>query len=371
MAAGRIVRATDSPDNRGAQQVESGFMRRKWMAGGLAVVAAGAGVTTWVLDRGEGRSTKAVVATVAADTGAVVAAVAATGSVQPADTRPLSFAVDGTVETVQVRPGARVAKGAVLATVDDTAAMAAVVDAEDTLADARAQLVAASAGVRAAGTQAVGAQVAGLQATAAQPVGADAIFAAKERVNQAKTGLAETRDALAGTAIKAPMAGTVMAVAGTVGSDAGKGAAFVTLADTRMEVSASFPEADAGSLAVGQAATVTLADRVGEEFPAKVVQVDPLGVSDGTLVTYGVLLSFTQQPADLLSGQSAAVEVTTGSVASALRVPSTAVHDAGTGKGIVRTADGRSVPVGVGLRGDPYTQITSGLTEGEAVVRSW
>jgi RND family efflux transporter MFP subunit len=234
----------------------------------------------------------------------------------------------------------------------------------------------ASAAVRAAGTQAVGAQAAGAQAarlpaTAAQPAGTDAVFAARERVNQAKVALAEAKDALAGTAIKAPMAGTVMTVAGNVGSDAGKGSTFLTLADTRMEVSASFPEADAGSLAVGQAATVTLADRVGEEFPAKVAQVDPLGASDGTLVMYGVLLSFTRQPADLLSGQSAAVEVTTGSVASALRVPSTAVHDAGTGKGIVRTAGGRSVPVGVGLRGDPYTQITSGLTEGEAVVRSW
>ncbi len=326
------------------------------MAGGLAVVAAGAGVSAWVLDRGGDRPARPVVATVAADTGAVVAAVAATGSVQPAGTRPLSFRVDGTVETVAVRPGTRVAKGAVLATVDDTDAAAAVADAEDALADAQTQLVVASAGRRAA---------------AVQPVGTDAVFAATERVNRAKVRLAEAKEELAGTTIKAPIAGTVMSVAGTVGSDTGKGSAFVTLADTRMEVAASFPEADAGRLAVGQAATVTLADRVGEEFPATVVQVDPLGVPDGTLVTYGVRLAFTHQPAELLSGQSAAVEVRTASVASALRVPSTAVHDAGNGKGIVRTADGRSVQVGVGLRGDPYTQITAGITEGQKVVRSW
>ena len=115
---------------------------------------------------------------------------------------------------------------------------------------------------------------------------------------------------------------------------------------------------------------VTLADRAGKDFKATVVQVDPTGTSDGTMVRYGVLLSFDEAPQDLLVGQSAAVRVTTGSKADVLRVPSTAVHDvAGTAGTVLK--DGAQLKVGIGLRGDQYTEVTSGLAAGDTVVRSW
>jgi HlyD family secretion protein len=178
-------------------------------------------------------------------------------------------------------------------------------------------------------------------------------------------------DRLEGTTITAPIAGRILSVAGKVGSQVDSGTAFLTLADVfDMQISADFPEADADRLAVAQRATATLADRAGKEFAATVVQVDPVGTNDGTMVRYGVLLSFTDAPKDLLVGQTAAVRVTTGSAAGVLRVPSTAVHDIAGGTGTVLRVD-TQVKVGVGLRGDRYTEITSGLAEGAAVVRSW
>jgi HlyD family secretion protein len=137
-----------------------------------------------------------------------------------------------------------------------------------------------------------------------------------------------------------------------------------------MQISASFPEADADHLAVGQKGVVTLADRVGKEFKATVVTVDPTGTSDGTMVKFGVVLSFAEAPRDLLVGQSAAVRITTGSRTGVLRVPSTAVHDVRGDKGTV-LENGSQVEVGIGLRGDQYTEVTSGLTEGDQVTRSW
>jgi HlyD family secretion protein len=68
------------------------------------------------------------------------------------------------------------------------------------------------------------------------------------------------------------------------------------------------------------------------------------------------------------------VRVTTGSAAGVLRVPSTALHDvSGPTATVLRSAAGVGTPVqvGIGLRGDQYTQVTSGLAEGETVVRSW
>jgi HlyD family secretion protein len=100
------------------------------------------------------------------------------------------------------------------------------------------------------------------------------------------------------------------------------------------------------------------------------VQVDPTGTSDGTMVRYGVLLGFDDAPKDLLVGQSAAVKVTTGDKADVLRVPSTAVHDVAGDTGTV-LKDKTPVKVGVGLRGDQYTEITNGLHTGDAVTQSW
>jgi HlyD family secretion protein len=208
-----------------------------------------------------------------------------------------------------------------------------------------------------------------------QNTGGDAIYSAQERVNQARVTLENAEQALDGTTIKAPIAGRILTVAGKVGAQVSSGSAFITLVDVSpMQISADFPEADADHLAVGQKAVATLADQPGTGFKATVIQVDPTGTSDGTLVRYGVLLSFDTAPKDLLVGQSAAVRVTTGSATGALRVPSTAVHDvAGATGTVMTTANGVNSPVkvGVGLRGDQYTQITSGLVAGDRVVRSW
>jgi HlyD family secretion protein len=213
----------------------------------------------------------------------------------------------------------------------------------------------------------------GAQNGGGQSTGGDAIYSAQERVNQARVTLQNAEQALDGTTIKAPIAGRILSVAGKVGAQVSSGSAFVTLVDVSpMQISADFPEADADHLAVGQKAVVTLASQPGAEFKATVIQVDPTGTSDGTLVRYGVLLSFDSAPKGLLVGQSAAVRVTTGSATGALRVPSTAVHDvAGTSGTVMTTTGGTPVKVGVGLRGDQYTQITSGLVAGDRVVRSW
>ncbi|GIE98921.1 efflux RND transporter periplasmic adaptor subunit [Paractinoplanes rishiriensis] len=369
-------------------------MRKKWLIAGLVVVAVGAQGAAFWLDRAEDDRTPVAVATVAVDTGEVTVSVAATGTVRPATTRSLAFGIDGTVARVAVRPGSVVRAGAVLASADTTAAAAAVRQAQDDLDAAEsvldtAERVAAAAATAPAASSARGAAASEMPAGAvppedqavaaldleAQATGLDAIFTATERVNRARAALAEAKAALTGATITAPIAGTVMTVAGRVGSRVGKGAAFVTLADTyTLQVDASFPEADAGSLAEGQTATVTLADRVGEEFPADVVQVDPVGAVEGNLVTYGVILSFRTQPPGLLVGQTAAVEVRTSHVADTVRVPATAVRETDRGRGLVRVRTGATQAereVTVGLRGDLYTQITGGLTSGEVVVRSW
>jgi len=424
-----------------------GRRRWVWLVAAVVVVALVAYGVVHALTAGAGTKAKPA-ATAAVDKGAVTTEVATTGTLQPAQTRSLSFAVAGTVQSVSVRAGNTVTPGQALAKVDDTDATATVNSAQKALDDAQTALTTAQSNAAKAttstsctgvnvpaaypspsvspsatptatasprptathtaaptrtttpprtgtpgrtgtapgatsscgtgsgsGTQGSGSQGSGTQGGSSQGGGTDAVYSAQQRVTQATVTLENAEDALDGTAITAPIAGRILSVSGKVGSQVSAGSAFITLADVYdMQISADFPEADADRLAVKQQATASLADRAGQSFKATVVQVDPIGTSDGTMVRYGVLLSFVDPPKDLLVGQSANVRVTTGSATDVLRVPSTAVHDvAGTTGTVQRSVGGvgSAVKVGVGLHGDQYTQITSGLTEGDVVVRSW
>jgi HlyD family secretion protein len=201
------------------------------------------------------------------------------------------------------------------------------------------------------------------------------VLSAQQRVTQANVTLENAEDALAGATITAPIAGRILSVSGKVGTQVSSGSTFITLADVYdMQISANFPEAESDRLAVRQKAVITLADQPGKTFNAAVVQVDPVGTNDGTMVRYGVLLSFVDAPKDLLVGQSASVRVTTGSAADVVRVPSTAVHGvAGDSATVLKSAGGATTQtqVKIGLRGDQYTEVKSGLAAGDTVVRSW
>jgi HlyD family secretion protein len=201
----------------------------------------------------------------------------------------------------------------------------------------------------------------------------DSVFSAQQQLNNARLALTQAQQKLAGTVIKAPVAGKVLSVAGTVGgTETPGGTPFISLGGVNdTEVTAQFTEADVAHLAVGQPATITLPDRAGQKYTGKVSQVSPAGTMSGRLVRYAVLIAFDQVPDDLLYGQSADVAVTTQSVDNVLFVSSSAVTGIANGTGTVTVREGghdERRTVHIGLRGDQYTEIQSGLSEGDSVV---
>jgi multidrug efflux pump subunit AcrA (membrane-fusion protein) len=203
--------------------------------------------------------------------------------------------------------------------------------------------------------------------------GGDALFSAQQQVNNAQLALTQAQQRVAGTVITAPVAGRVLSVAGTVGSSENPGGTgFIVLggvSDT--EVTALFTETDVAHLAVGQPATITLPDNPATPLTGKVSQVSPAGTVSGRLVRYPVMVAFDQVPANLLYGQSANVVITTQSVSNVLYVSSSAVSPGAGGSATVTVRSGgqdQTRVVQTGLRGDQYTEIRSGLSEGESVV---
>jgi multidrug efflux pump subunit AcrA (membrane-fusion protein) len=177
---------------------------------------------------------------------------------------------------------------------------------------------------------------------------------------------------LAGTVITAPIAGRVLSVGGKVGQrESPGGTGFVVLGDiSNLAVSAQFSEADVGRLAVGQVAAITLPHET-DPLPGKVSQIDPAGTISGRLVKYGVVIAFDTVPADLLLGESATVLVTTATASDVLYAASAAVTGVTNGSGTVTVrANGHDEQrtVKVGLRGDQYTEIVSGVSVGDQLV---
>jgi multidrug efflux pump subunit AcrA (membrane-fusion protein) len=201
----------------------------------------------------------------------------------------------------------------------------------------------------------------------------DSLMAAEQQLTNATLALHLAQAKLAGTTIIAPVNGKVLSVAGTVGAQQTPASTgFIVLgAVTDTAVRAQFSEADVAHLAVGQTAMITLPNQDGKQVPGKVSQIEPAGTASGRLVRYGVLVAFDAVPPDLLLGQSANVAVVTASATDVVFVPSTAVTGVADGTGNVTIhAAGRDErrTVQVGLRGDQYTEIRSGMQAGEELV---
>jgi multidrug efflux pump subunit AcrA (membrane-fusion protein) len=377
-------------------------MKVWWLAGGVAVLAAAA-VTTVVLV-GNDKPAPVQVSTTKVTRGQVSSTVSASGAVQAQASRSLGFGSSGTLTELKVKAGDVVAVGAVLAKIDDAAAQdsvdqasANVSNAEDALGKAETAHDTALAlptsnpttaaaspsrssstsgqtggqGGQTGGSGQTGQTTQGTQQNAAQTRAkqvqqtSDNLMSAQQRLNNARLSLTQANAKLAGTVITAPVAGKILSVSGTVGSQAGSN--VITLAGTGdAVVKAQFTEAEVAALKVGQTASVTLPDNATEKYTGKVMQIDPAGTVSSKLVRYAALISFDKVPDTLLYGQSATVAVVTASVDDVLAVPSTAVHDGF----VTLRANGKDErrAVEIGLRGDVNTEIKSGLAQGDEIL---
>lgn len=361
--------------------------------------------------------------TVAVQRGEVTASVSSSGTLQSSQTASPQFETSGTVTQVLVKVGQVVAKGAAIAKVDPSAAERqlriaqqnqiasanSVTAAEETLNDAQdaleeAEEASASPTPTPTNGQQQTQQSQGQGQSQSPEVAvsnAEASLAkAKADKEQADQNVEAAQAAVDATTLKAPIAGTITAVNGSVGSVAGgsgsssssgsgtggqgstsgqgsasssgtsttSGTGFVDIADLKaLQVVAAFAEADAIKIKAGQAATVTLNAEPGTTLTASLATVSPTPTTTNGVVSYSATFSLAKLPANARIGQTANVTVQTAKAANALYVPSTAIATSGT-TSTVTMADGSGTrEVQVGVRGDSYTQITSGLNEGDQI----
>ena len=135
-------------------------------------------------------------------------------------------------------------------------------------------------------------------------------------------------------------------------------------------LNAAVPEAQAGTVRIGQSATATLTAFPGETFGGRIIAILPTAAADSRTLT--VRIELTNRGGRLRPGMYANVALG-GDARPALLVPSEAVIRTGT-RTIVMLAmgDGRYHPAEIrtGREGGGQTEIVEGLAVGEKVVAS-
>lgn len=354
------------------------FWRRRTFLvnAGLCVLLAAGGGWAYALLRGDSTAAASSSSnrTGAVQRGKVTATVTASGSVASAVVMNHNFVTAGTVTQIRVALGEKVSKGQVLAKVDDTETAATLATAKENLKAAKDALARAKDAADDAGVD---------------YDDSDAVEQAQRAATSAQNAVDSAQRAEDGTTLKAGMSGTVTALNGTVGglsnssgnsssnsssnNSGGTGSsAFIVLSDmAKLQVAASVPESDATRLKLQQAARVTWNALANTTVDGTVTSISPTSTTSGGVTSYPVVVSLNSVPSGAKLGQSVSLTVVVAEVDDVLYVPAAAVKTLGTRRTVtVVTSTGAEEvrPVEVGIEGDSYTEIKSGLEFGEKVV---
>lgn len=256
------------------------------------------------------------------------------------------------------------------------ATAADVTAARSRVALAQAQVDALLAGADPESVTAAEAKVtqaqAGLDALLAGAAAED-LEAAELSITLAGYNLDEARRRLEETALRAPAAGTVVALDVEVGEAVGT-APIVTLADLAAPLVRFWvEETDLISVAPGNPVEILFEALPDLVFPGQIVRVDPALVTvDGTpAVQAWASVDLASHPVHLLSGMTAEVEIIAGQAEDALLVPVQALRETVPGQYTVFVvlADGQLElrPVEIGLKDFANAQVLAGLEKGEVV----
>ena len=192
---------------------------------------------------------------------------------------------------------------------------------------------------------------------------------ANNQVSTAAASVSTAKTAVTATAISAPVDGVVTAVNLTVGQ--APSASAISLRSDNLAVVIAVAEQDVPNLAVGQTANITLT-ALNQTVQTKVrgLPTQASSSSGSSTVTFPLVLTLPGNPKGLLPGMSASVSIATATATNVLRVPTTAIQGT-TGSNTVQVMSAGlpvSTPVNIGLSTNTYTEIISGLQQGQTVV---
>lgn len=200
-------------------------------------------------------------------------------------------------------------------------------------------------------------------------------------LDNAQTSLENAQEKLEDYQITAPISGTVVTKTAKAGDkiEGGSTGTLCTIYDlSYLEMTMNIDELDIGKVEVGQTVEITADAVEGQTYTGVVTKVSVAGTTTGGITTYPVTVRIDETDG-LLPGMNVDAEIVLEQESGVLAVPSAAVNRGNT---VLITADSPSavnaldqeapegyvyVEVEVGISDESYTQILSGLQEGDKV----
>jgi len=203
---------------------------------------------------------------------------------------------------------------------------------------------------------------------------------AKLNLNEAEDSLTEAKKTLANHSITSPFDGVVSTVSIEADDDISSGTKIANVITNQKEIVISLNEVDTTKIAVGDKATVTFDAIDGLSMQGTVYKIDVSGTVSNNVVSYGVYISFDEEDSRIKAGMTADVSISTESSTDTLAISSSAIYSDSTGSYVLapstetsaeNTTDSstlKKVYIETGVSGDEYTEVTSGLAEGDTYV---
>ncbi len=193
----------------------------------------------------------------------------------------------------------------------------------------------------------------------------------KNDIAQKSTSLQKTQQNLKDYQLVAPFDGILTHIDYKVGDnllDTGDTETAVLQNRDFVVVTIPLDQVDVVHVRTGLPAVIVFDALVGKTFDAVIDSIDPTPIEQSGVVSYEVKLKMpTPQNLTILSGMTTTVTIETEKRTAVLAVPNLALQHAGN-LTTVKTAAGQSVPVETGLTDGRYTEVTSGVREGEGIV---
>jgi RND family efflux transporter MFP subunit len=171
--------------------------------------------------------------------------------------------------------------------------------------------------------------------------------------------------------IKAPITGIVFAVSAEAGQTYQAEAALFTIGDPKaLEVIANVTEEDYPLISVGQSAEVFFDARPEVTVQGKIERIIPKRI-EGDRPLYNIYISLDEVPDGLADGMTSDTAITIARREGVLCLPRAIVRASAGDTTTVKVWDGLqelAKELTIGLRGDTYVEIVSGLSEGDQVV---
>jgi len=352
---------------RAARCLEFAAMKHmRWWVGGVVVLGA-AGAAWWWTQRDADSATSYRTAKI--ERGALIAAVSSSGTVNPVSQVSVGSQVSGQIKEMRADFNTEVKQGQLIARIDPESfeykvrqANADLESARAAVLNAQANVAAVMAGVSKARLEADNAQrdaqrkqdllaknfisqadydnsrntasslgeslkVAQAQADVAraQAVSAQAV------VKQRDAALAQAKVDLERTEIRSPVDGVVIKrsvdVGQTVAASLQAPELFIIARNLQdMQVEASIDEADISRVKPQQAVSFTIDAFPGRSFEGRVSQIRKAAVSTQNVVTYTVVVGFSNPGGTVLPGMTANVRIVTETRQNVLKVPNAALR---------------------------------------------